>query len=128
MAGGEAARLSENQNVPTLAQSMIRRLIVTPDAEEELLQAAQWYENRRLQVVDVDGIARDAKAQFVGFAVDVPALHAAAGHPHAVRDGVVVAAHRSADGGIRFDHRGAPELAAPDDQRVLEQPALFQVL
>ena len=30
--------------------------------------------------------------------------------------------------GIGLDHRRAAELAAPDDQRVVEQPALLQVL
>ncbi len=41
--------------------------------------------------------------------------------------GMVVAAQAAAERGVRLDHRRAAELAAPDDQRVVEQPAPLQV-
>jgi hypothetical protein len=46
-------------------------------------------------------------------------LDAAAGQPHGEGVDVVVAA----DAVAIFAHRGAAELAAPDDERVVEQPA-----
>ena len=45
-----------------------------------------------------------------------------------IRLRVMVAAQAAAEGGVRLDHRRAAELAAPDDQRVVEQAALLQVL
>ena len=41
---------------------------------------------------------------------------------------MMIAPLRPAEGGIGFDHRGATELAAPDDEGFIEQPALFEVL
>ena len=54
-----------------------------------------------------------------------PRLHAAAGHPQREGVDVVIAADlvRIAD----LAHRRAPEFAAPDDQRVVQQSALLQV-
>jgi hypothetical protein len=64
------------------------------------------------------------EAEFVGFAHDCAGLHAAAGEPHGEGVDVVVA-----PGGVAvFTHRGAAELAAPDDERVLEQAARFEIL
>ena len=54
----------------------------------------------------------------------MPALDAAAGQPHGEAVEVVVAADEFA---ARFAHRRAAELAAPDDERVVEQPALLEV-
>ena len=52
----------------------------------------------------------------------MPGLDAAAGHPHGEAVGVVVAA-------VAFlRHRRAAELAAPDDQGLVEQAAALQVL
>ena len=50
-------------------------------------------------------------------------LDAAAGQPHREGVGMMVAAVVAA-----LDHRRAAELAAPDDERVVEQAALLQVL
>ena len=53
-----------------------------------------------------------------------PALHAAAGEPHRERVDVMVAA-----GGVAvLAHRRATEFAAPDDERVVEQAAGFQIV
>ena len=68
----------------------------------------------------VDGGA----AEFVGLADADAALDAAAGHPHREAVGVVVAAGAL---GV-FGGRLAAELAAPDDERLVEQPALLQIL
>ena len=85
---------------------------------------------RRVQVVDVDLVLDGLEAELVGRAVDVAALDAAAGQPH--REAVVVVVAAVDLAGVRagrrqLDRRRAAELAAPDDQRVVEQPALLQV-
>ena len=72
------------------------------------------------------GFCDDVVAEVVGLAVDDAALDAAAGQPHAEVARVMVAAvvvlgQRA----LRVD--GAAELAAPDDQRVVEQAALLEV-
>ena len=54
----------------------------------------------------------------------MPGFDAAAGEPHGEGVDVVVAAGRFAD----LAHRRAAELAAPDDERVVEQAALLQVV
>src|SRR4051794_38460981 len=53
--------------------------------------------------------------------MDVAPLHAAAGEPHREPDAVVIAALRALGGG------SSPELAAPDDERVVEQAARLQI-
>ena len=69
----------------------------------------------------------DVVAEFVRLAEDDARLDAAAGHPDGEAVRVVVAAQelRAAAGLV---HRRAAELAAPDDQRLVEQAALLQVL
>jgi hypothetical protein len=52
-----------------------------------------------------------------------PALHAAAGEQHRIAVRVVIAAEELAAVRALFVHRRAAELAAPHDQRLLEQPA-----
>ena len=74
-----------------------------------------------MQVVDVDAVLDGVQAELVGRADDVAPLHAAAGQPHREAVGIVVAA-------VPFlGHRRAAELAAPDDQRLVEQAALLEV-
>ena len=53
-------------------------------------------------------------------------LHAAAGQPHRERARVMIAAEELR-AVARLVHRRAAELAAPDDQRVVEQAALLEI-
>ena len=76
-----------------------------------------------VEVVDVDFVLHGVEAEFVGFAEGGTALDAAAGEPHGEGVGVVVAAVVAA-----LDHGGAAEFAAPDDEGVLEEAALFEIL
>ena len=69
----------------------------------------------------VHAIANRVRAEFVRLAVDVPSFHAAPGEPHAERGRVVVAAV------LPFGIRRATELAAPNDERVVQQAALLEV-
>src|SRR5205823_4613557 len=87
-------------------------------------QAAQ---DRGVQVVDMDGVADDVVAEVVGLAVGQAALDAAASQPDREAAAVMVAPI------VVFGQRalavdGAPELPAPDHERVVEQAALFEVL
>src|SRR5260221_2615241 len=96
--------------------------------ERELFMIeAEQVQDRGLEVVNVDGILDDVKAELVRRAVSQPALHAAAGQPHRVSARMMIAAERTAERGIRLDHRRAAEFAAPNHERVVEQAALLQV-
>src|SRR5207253_999760 len=69
--------------------------------------------------------------QFVGSAVYVAALDAASGQPHRKPVVIVVPAVDLAlvgSGRRQLDRRRSAEFPAPDDQRLVEQAALFQVL
>ena len=66
--------------------------------------------------------SRDVEAELVGLAERDARLDAAAGQPHREGVGVMVAAVVAA-----LHHRRAAEFAAPDDERVVEQPALLQI-
>jgi hypothetical protein len=79
--------------------------------------------------VHVHGVFDDAEAEVVGAAVGDAGLDAAAGEPHRVGVLVVVAPGLGARAvaGDALPQRRAAELPAPDDQRVVEQPALLEV-
>ena len=82
---------------------------------------AEQVEHRGVEVVDGDDVLDREVAEVVGLAVADAALDAAAGQAHGEALDVVVAA-------VALGHGGAPELAAPDDERVVEHAALLQVL
>src|SRR5438552_13135725 len=93
---------------------------------EPFMIDAEEVENGRLQVMDVDGIFYDVVAEFVSRAINYAGLYARPCHPKGETARVVVAA---IIGGGQFSLRviGAAKFAAPDDQRLIEQTALFQV-
>ena len=97
---------------------------------ELLVVEAQEVQNRGVQVVDVDAVLDGLEAEVVGRAVDVAAAHAAAGQPH--REAVVIVVAAVDLAGVRallrqFDRRRAAELAAPDDERFVQQAALLEI-
>ena len=75
----------------------------------------------------MDGVFYNVIAKVVSGAVDGAGLDAAAGHPHGVGFGVVVAAPGATEGGIAFHHGGAAEFSAPDDEGFIKEAALFEV-
>src|SRR4051794_7170974 len=83
-------------------------------------------EDGRVQVVDVHAVDFGPGTGFVGGPVDRAALDAAAGQPAAGGLAVVVAAGLAVALAVAGD--GAAELAAPDDQRLVQHPALLEVL
>src|SRR5262245_40490692 len=84
-------------------------------------------QDRGVKIVNVHRILDDVVAVIVGRSVTDAGADAAAGHPGAEAAAVMVAAMvvRSKCA-LAVD--GAAKLAAPDDERVVEQAALFEVL
>ena len=79
------------------------------------------------------GSRDDARAEVVGLAVGEAGLDPAAGHPHGVAARVVVATEAGGGGprvvgGAELAVDGAAELAAPDDEGVVEHAAPLEVL
>ncbi len=79
-----------------------------------------------VEVVHMNGVFDDVVSEFVGFSVNDTGFHAAAGHPDGEAAGMVIAAvvvcrH------FALAIIGAAEFAAPDHERLVEQPALFEV-
>lgn len=79
-----------------------------------------------VKIVDVDFVFHGRVTQFIGGAVGLPAFDAGSGQPQTERASVVISA-RGVAGDVAIGGRRSAELAAPDDERVLEQPFLFQV-
>src|SRR5687768_13597037 len=83
--------------------------------------------NGRLKVPDVNWIFDYIVREVVGFSVDNSTLHSAARHPNCEAPRMVVAAVVfRCQPPLRVNR--PPELAAPDQQRVVQHAALFEVL
>src|SRR5262249_12611012 len=78
---------------------------------------------RGVEVVDVNSVLGGGKSKLVGGAVDVTATGAAAGQPHREAVMVVIATGK----GRQLGHGGPAELASPDHQNLVQEPALLQV-
>ena len=83
---------------------------------------AQQVQDRGVLVVDVDRILDRIETKLIAGPKRKPALPPAASEPHAETIRVMVASVVAA-----LNHRRAPEFPTPNDQRVVEQSALFQV-
>src|SRR6266542_4519252 len=92
-----------------------------PESKPRVVQAEQ-VQQRGVQVVDMHWIGHHVETKIVGLPVDVARLHAAAGQPEAITAVVVVAAVVAA-----LHHRRPAELAAPDNERIVQQPARLQL-
>ena len=91
---------------------------------------AEQVQHGRVQVVNVDFAFDHAVAQVIGLAVREVAFHAAASHPGTEALGqmfATVLVDRSRANQV-LAPRSTAELAAPQHERVVEQPALLQVL
>ena len=101
--------------------------VASLEAVRQLLVVdAERVQDGGLEVVDRDRVGHHVVAELVGLAEHEPALHAAAGDPHAEVPRMMVAAVVRVGQLALAEHRPA-ELAAPDDERVVEQAALLQV-
>src|SRR6185437_841400 len=86
----------------------------------------QAVQQGRLHVMNGNRIGNDVVGKVVGFAQDRTALDAAAGKPHRKTARVMIAAVIGVCKMALAVNRAA-ELAAPYDERVIQQTALFQV-
>src|SRR5262249_21005750 len=83
-------------------------------------------EDRRVKVVYVDRIARDVVAEIVSLAYRDAGFDSSAGEPNGKTARVMVAAVIGlGQFALRID--GAAEFSAPNDQRVVQHPAIFQI-
>ena len=95
---------------------------------EPLVVEAEQVEDRGLEVVDVDLVASATLKPSSSVSPWVkPALDAAAGQEDREAVGEWSRPRTLAAGGAALAERRAAELAAPDDQRLVEQAALLQV-
>src|SRR5262249_18752686 len=97
---------------------------------EALVIEAQEPEDSGVQIVNVDRMLDGTEAEIVGGAMNLAALDAAAGQPHAEAIVVVVAAIDAAGVGARsrqLHRRSSAKLATPDHQRIVQHAALLQV-
>lgn len=118
-ATAHGACLLRNDLVGHVAVDVGEAEVAAGVAERELLVVeAQQVQHRGVQVVRVEDALDGGVAHRVGRAMTKAAFHAAACHPHGEAAVVVAAA-----AGVVFV-RPATELAAPDEQRVFEEPAL----
>ena len=106
-----------------IGQAVVAALVAEGEA---FVVDAELVQEGRVEVVDGDLVADDRVAEVVGFAVDQAGLEAAAGDQGGEAVGVVVAAVGIRDLAVLAEG-GAAELAAPDDDRVVEQAALLEV-
>jgi len=123
--------------IPFSSQNVFQQMVFIRRADESLVEAlvgdfqfsrmeAGEVQDGGLQIADAGFLFGDEVTKFVGFAVGHAPFDAAARHPDGVAVGVMIAAEEF--GAVTFFvHRGASEFAAPDDQRFIEQAALFEV-
>ena len=85
---------------------------------------AEAVEDGRVQVVHIDGIARDVVAEVIGLAMRDATLDAAAGHPDGEAAGMMIATIVvRREPSLAIDC--AAKFAAPYDERIVEQTTLF---
>src|SRR6476659_2574485 len=82
-------------------------------------------QDRRVQIVDMDGVANDVIAKIVGFSPYDARFDPAAGEPDGKAAAMMVAAVIGLQGALGVN--GAPKLAGPDDERVVQHAAPFEV-
>lgn len=82
--------------------------------------------DRRVKISNMDGILGDVVAEIVGRSVRRAGLHAATSHPDCVTPRMMIP---PALGTVPFAlaSNSTPKFAAPNDQRIIEQPPLLEV-
>src|SRR5690242_2211761 len=89
---------------------------------------AQQVEDRCLEIIDIHFISGDRETEFIRFTISDAFFDSSPGEKNGKTIRVMITAQNIAPGSSAFAERGASELAAPDDQRVIEQTTLAQVL
>lgn len=86
----------------------------------------QAVEDGGVEVVDVDGVADNVVAEFVGFTVRDATFHSATRHPDREATWVMIPAEVGL-GEFALAVDGATEFARPNHKGVVEQAPLFQI-
>src|SRR5256885_17029799 len=84
-------------------------------------------EDGRLQIVDMHLIFGYVIAKFVGSAVSDSRLNSPTGHPNGKGVRMMIATEQVFVLGAILVHRSAAKFSAPDNQCIIEQPALLEV-
>src|SRR5437667_8085429 len=127
--GSEGERLCENifYNFAThISQAEIASGVAV---SELLVVKAKEMQHGGMEIMDVHRVLDGAISEFVSCAMDIAALHPAAGQPDGKAIVIMVAAFTFAGRARRRNfHRGcAAKFTAANHQRVGQQPALFQI-
>lgn len=104
-----------------IGQSMVAAAMAESQA---FVVDAQLVQQRSMDVVNVYGIADDAVAKLVGLSIGDTTFEAATGHENAVAIHVMITACGITDSRCV---RCASHLTSPEDDRLFQQAALFQV-
>src|SRR5262245_20782993 len=78
-------------------------------------------QDRGVDICDIMSVLHGGEAELVGRAMNAATLDTTAGHPHGESEWMVIAAVGF------FCSWGTAELGGPDDERFVEQTALFEV-
>ena len=76
-------------------------------------------QDRGVQVMNVQGILRDVVSKFVGRSVDRPRFDSTTGHPNAEALRMMITT-KVIGSQLALAIVGSAELAAPDDQRIIQ--------
>ncbi len=88
---------------------------------------AHTMQNGRLQIMHMNRIFHHVITQLIGFTQRLTFADATARHPHGEGSRMMITPVDPPQGGIGFHHGGAPEFAAPHNQRVFQQTTLFEI-
>ncbi len=117
-------RLSGQERADEFAVDVGEAVVASLELEgQAFVIEAEQVEQGGVDVVDMGGLIDGIESEFVGFADDLSAAHAAAGEPHGEGIDVMVSAGAVAG----FAHGGATEFAAPDDEGGVKETAGFEV-
>ena len=95
---------------------------------EAFVVDAEEVQDGGLEVVDVDGMIDGVEAEVVGSAESEAGLDSAASYPDGEGIWMMIAAPAGSVVDVALNERRATEFAAPDDERVIQHAAHFQVL
>src|SRR5437868_4521562 len=88
---------------------------------------AEQVQHRGVQVMNAGAFLGGPKTKLIGSAINCAPPNAPARQPDAEAVVIVIAAQLGFAAVSQLDRRSAAELTAPQNERVLEQPALLQV-
>jgi len=115
------------QGLHHLAMHVRQPVVSALELERQpLVVDAQQVEQRRLQIMNVNPVRGNVVAELVGRTVAHARLHPAAGEPNREAARMVVATVIVGRQSTLAINR-PPELPSPNDQRVVQKPALLQI-